>query len=118
MTIKLTPHTIDETIKFIIARHERDLKQILADVQDTDHAHYKKYSFCRPRLWTIYLEGSERLQGLIFLFSDCGRITDRLKAAQKACHIDWTLHDFQIIALQRPGTKPPFFINEDQKDAA
>ncbi|MGZ4968742.1 MAG: hypothetical protein ACXV8O_05030 [Methylobacter sp.] len=43
---------------------------------------------------------------------DHKKATNEIKAARKELHDEWQLHDFQIVALQRPGTKPSFFIKE------
>ncbi len=112
MSIKLTPHTINETIKFIAASHARSLKQIITDVQNADHADYKKYGIIRPRLYTAYLKADAELHGIQLLVLDHAAVVTLVKDARKELHDEWQLHDFNIVALQRPGTKPPFFIKE------
>lgn len=112
MSIKLTRHTITETIKFIAASHTRRLKQIITDVQNADHADYKKYNIVRPRLYGAYLRADAELNGIQLLVLDHKAVVAEVKAARKGLHEEWQLHDFNIVALQRPGTKPPFFVEE------
>ncbi|MGZ4968743.1 MAG: hypothetical protein ACXV8O_05025 [Methylobacter sp.] len=50
MCIKISDHTLTETINYIVAGHSRKLKQFITDVQNSDHADYEKYSIVRPRL--------------------------------------------------------------------
>jgi hypothetical protein len=112
MSIKLTPHTITETIKFIADSHTRKLKQIITNVQNADHADYKKYNISRPRLYTTYQQADAELNGIQLLVLDHKTVVAQVKAARKELHEEWQLHDFNIVALQRPGTKPPFFIEK------
>jgi hypothetical protein len=112
MCLKISDHTLAETIKFIIASHSRKLNQILTDVQNTDHADYKKYSIIRPRLLAVYKEADAQLYGIRLLVLDHKTALAKIKTAREELHEEWQLHDFNIVALQRPGTKPPFFIKE------
>jgi hypothetical protein len=112
MCIKISDHTLAETIKFILDSHTRKLKQIITDVQNTDHADYKKYNLCRPRLSAAYREADAQLHGIRLLVLDHKKAVADIKTAREALHDEWQLHDFQIVALQRPGTKPPFYIQE------
>jgi len=112
MCLKISDHTLTETIKFIIASHLRKLNQILTDVQNADHADYKKYSIIRPRLSAAYKETDAQLHGIRLLVLDHKKALAEIKTARDEVHAEWQLHDFQIVALQRPGTKPPFFIKE------
>lgn len=112
MCIKTSDFTFNETIKFIMASHVRKLKQILTNLQNSDHADHKKYNVCRPRLYAAYLEADAQLYGIQLLVLDHKKAVTDIKSARKELHSEWQLHDFQIVALQRPGTKPPFFIKE------
>ncbi len=112
MSIKLTPHTINETIAFITASCTRKLKQVITDAQNADHADYKQYNILRPRLYTAYLNADAELNGIQLLVLDHKTVVADIKTARSELHDEWQLHDFQIVALQRPGTKPPFYIKE------
>ena len=110
MSIKLTPHTIAETLKFIVACHTRKCRQLISNVKNPEHIDYKKYNVCRPRLSSIYYQADAELNGIQLLLLDHKNLVEDIKAARKELHDDWQLHDFEIVALQRPGTKPPFFV--------
>lgn len=112
MTTRLTPHTIKEAIEFIIAGNTRRLKKIMSDLQNPDMAHYQKYAICRPLLRRAYETSYDQLQGQIWLMLDQHKIVEQIKAAQAICQQEWRLYDFEIITLQRPGTKPPFYTKE------
>lgn len=112
MTIRITPHAFAQTIEFIKSYHLRKLKQLITDVQNPDHAHYKKYSIVRPLLGAAYRESDAELNGIRHLVLEQKKWREDIKTAKRDLHDEWQLHDFQIIALQRPGTKPPFFIKE------
>lgn len=113
---KITPRDITETIKFFKDSPCRSLKQTITDVQNQDHAMYKKYEQCRPRLYTAYLIADANLNGMQMTLINHKKEVADIKAAKKELHDEWRLHDFQIVALQRPGTKPPFYV--DDKKAA
>lgn len=110
MTTRLTPHTITEAINFVVADNARKLGQIITDVQDADLALYKQYHIARPLLSAAYQTAHNQLQGQLLMLLDHHKIVEQIKAAQQICQQEWQLHDFQIVALQRPGTKPPFHL--------
>ncbi len=112
MSIKLTPFTINETIKFITASCTRKLNQVITDAQNADHADFKQYNVLRPRLYAAYLHADAELNGIQLLVLDHKTVIAQIKTAKKDLHDEWQLHDFQIVALQRPGTKPPFYAKE------
>lgn len=110
MSIRITDHTLTETIRFIIDSHQRRLKQVITDLQDPCHADFKKFNVCRPRLAAIYSEADAQLHGIHLITLDHKQVGSMIKNAKKELHAEWQLHDFQIVALQRPGAKPPFYI--------
>ncbi len=112
MTTRLTPHTITEAIQFVIASNARALRKVMTELQDPCNANYQKYAVCRPALLRAYQTHYDMLQGQIFLMLDHHKIVEEIKAAQTTCQQEWRLYDFQIVTLQRPGTKPPFYIKE------
>lgn len=108
----ISPKYVKDTIEFIKNKHIRDLNTLLNTVNDRTHAHYLKYNIIRPMMLRKYHEYSARLDGLKLLFIDHQDIRDCIKATDKLLHDDWQLIDFKVVALQRPGTKPPFFTKE------
>jgi len=111
---KITPRDITETIKYIHDSMTRSLKQTITDVQNTDHSSYKKYELCRPRLYQAYLKADAELNGIKMVLISHRKEVEDIKAAKSRLHDEWQLHDFQIVALQRPGTKPPFYAQEQK----
>ena len=107
MSISISTDDLNKTIEFIQNQHQRNLKQIITDVQNVEHTDYKNYHRCRARLTQIYNESSARLEGIKFLLIDHKQLVNLIKTADKTLHDEWQLHDFNIVALQRPGTKPP-----------
>lgn len=109
---QITPREITLTIEYFQGILTRTLKQVITDVQNPDHAHYKRYEISRPLLYQAYLTSDAALNGMQMLVLDHKTIATSIKEARKDLHDEWQLHDFQIVALQRPGTKPPFFEKE------
>lgn len=109
---KITPRDISETIKYVKASLQRRLNQIITDVQNTDHSHYKKYGSCRQQLNQAYLKADAQLHGIKMVLISHRKAVEDLTTARQELHDDWQLHDFQIVALQRPGTKPPYHFEE------
>jgi hypothetical protein len=108
MSLPISIVELNKTIKFINDQNQRNLAQTLTSVKNIEHAHYQKYALCRALLYQTYRESSARLVGIRFLLIEHKHATDKLKQAEKDLHADWQLYDFNIVALQRPGTKPPY----------
>lgn len=114
MSIAITQISLEQTIAFIVSAGDRKFKEILVNVQDTDHEYYRKYGLVRSLVLSEYQVANERLQGFIFLFSTTNqyKIIDQIKAAQRVCRDNWKLADHELLLLQCPGTKAPFYIKE------
>ncbi|MDI1278631.1 hypothetical protein [Methylobacter sp.] len=80
--IKLTLDEVTVACRFIVSYSRRKLKQSLADYHDVSNAHYRDMEYCRIQLNQIVNIGSERLQGLIFLFLGNEQLVTALKKFQ------------------------------------
>jgi hypothetical protein len=109
---KITPHTITQSTEYFQSALTRALKQVITDLKDPTHVHFNRFEICRPLLYQHYLKADASLNGIRLLLIEHTKITDQIKTAREELHDEWKLYDFQIVALQRPGTKPPFFIKE------
>ncbi len=84
----------------------------MSGLQNPDEAHYQKYHISRPLLLRAYQTSYDQLQGQLYMMIDHRKAVEEIKAAQKVCQDQWRIYDSEVVTLQRPGTKPPFFIKE------
>lgn len=66
--INLTLEEVNKTCLLIVSDSHRKLKQSLADYHDVNSAYSRDMEYCRNQFNQITNAGSERLQGLVFLF--------------------------------------------------
>jgi len=80
--IKLTLDEVNKTCLLITSDSHRKFKQALANYHDSSSHFYRDMEHCRNELNLIANTGSERLQGLIFLFLGNEQLITEFKTCQ------------------------------------
>ncbi len=96
--IKLTLDKVNKTSRFIVTYSHREFKQALANYHDSSSHFYRDMDFCRSELNLIANTGSDRLQGLIFLFLGNEQLITELKTCQGEISEDRKLFGSLLIA--------------------
>ncbi|MFA5016211.1 MAG: hypothetical protein WC504_01590 [Methylobacter sp.] len=96
--IKLTFDEVNKTCRFIISDSRRKFKQALANYHDSSSPFYRDMEHCRSELNLIDNTGSERLQGLIFLFLGNEQLITGFKTCQGEITEDRKLFGSLLIA--------------------
>jgi len=95
--IKITLHEVDQTSRLIVTHSHRKFKQALANYHDSSSHFYRDMDYCRNELNLIANTGSERLQGLIFLFLGNEQLITGFKTCQ--CEILEDRHLFGSLLI-------------------
>lgn len=80
--IKLTLDEVNKTCRLIVTHSHRKFKEALANYHDSSSHFYRDMDYCRRELNLIANTGSERLQGLIFLFFGDDQLITGFKTCQ------------------------------------